>query len=59
LAPATSTGSCRDRSLSDFITWFSLTKSLATQPGAWTIAGDVLSITGGPGVTIEFERAAP
>ena len=59
MAPATSTGSCKDRSLSDFINLFSFTLALATQPGAWTIEGDVLSITGGPGVTLEFQRAAP
>ena len=59
MAPATSTGSCKDRSLSDFINVFSFTLAMATQPGAWTIEGDVLSITGGPEVTLEFQRAAP
>ena len=59
MAPATSTGSCKDRSLSDFINLFSFNLAMATQPGAWTIAGDLLSITGGPEVTLEFQRAAP
>ena len=47
------------RNFSDFIQPFSFTLALATQPGSWTNEGDVLSITGGPGVTLEFQRAAP
>ena len=60
MAPASSTGSCKDPNFSDFIQPFSFTLALATQPGSWTIEGDVLWIDqGGPGVTLEFQRAAP
>ena len=55
---ADSTGSCKDDSLGDLLSLLSFSLGLATHPGAWTLDGDTLTITGNAGESLVLTRSA-
>jgi hypothetical protein len=53
------TGACADSGLQDFLATLSILLGFSTQPGTWSVVGDTLTITGGPQISLVFQRAVP